>query len=357
MKTVSNSTSTLFCLLIVILIIIPNLSKCQMFISKPKEDIHHFFKEILNNCQMQNFDEAFNMAFELRKKQPNEPASIFSLIITYQTIMDTYRICWYENELDSLISCAIDVIEGRIEEDKIDGMNYFYYAMANGARSARFARHRKWFDAFKDSRRLKKNLEISLELNPDIYDAYYGLGLYNYWSSVKAKFLGFFVGDKKRGVEQIKLAIEKGQFMKTSALFGLMVIHIHKKQFDEALKICLQLHKKYPKNPTLTYRIGRIYEEFKGWEKAKNYFFHLHEILSNTKYKSISFLIDCYYHLANCEFYLDNYKAANNYCEKAILLEPSCDFSREMNGQYEKYPEIRMQIRELKKKLEIRLVN
>ena len=145
------------------------------------------------------------------------------------------RICWFENELDSLVDCAVVMIENRIKKNELNGMNYFYQAMAYGSRSARLARHRKWFEAFKDSRRLKKSLEKSLHLNPYFYDTYYGLGLYNYWSSVKAKFLGFFVGDKKKGVEQLKLAIEKSQFMQTNAMFGLMVIHIHKQQLSRFL--------------------------------------------------------------------------------------------------------------------------
>jgi tetratricopeptide (TPR) repeat protein len=244
------------------------------------------------------------------------------------------------------------MIENLIKADNTNELYFFYFAMAYGSRSSRFARQGLWFDAFKDSRKIKKNLKKTLECKPDFYDAYYGLGLYNYWSKVKAKFLGFFIGNKNKGISQIKLAISKGQFLQPNAMYGLLAIFIHQKQYKEALELSLKMHKKYANNPTLNYRIGRVYLEFNHWERAKTYFLKLFDILSNTEYHSTSFLIDCLFQLAKCEFYATNYQQSLNYCNEALQLEKKCVFSRERNGQYEKYPEIRINIRQLRKKLD-----
>jgi hypothetical protein len=74
----------------------------------------------------------------------------------------------------------------------------------------------------------RKHLLRCLELDPDMADAYLGLGLYNYYVdtlSAMAKFLRFFMGipggDKRVGLRQLELASAKGVLTPMEARFNM----------------------------------------------------------------------------------------------------------------------------------------
>jgi tetratricopeptide (TPR) repeat protein len=74
----------------------------------------------------------------------------------------------------------------------------------------------------------RKHLLRCLELDPDMADAYLGLGLYNYYVdtlSAAAKILRFFMGipggDKKEGLRQLETASTKGELTPVEARFNM----------------------------------------------------------------------------------------------------------------------------------------
>jgi tetratricopeptide (TPR) repeat protein len=74
----------------------------------------------------------------------------------------------------------------------------------------------------------RKHLLRCLELNPNMADAYLGLGLYNYYVdtlSAMAKVLRFFMGipggDKREGLRQLEIASTKGDLAQMEARFNM----------------------------------------------------------------------------------------------------------------------------------------
>jgi tetratricopeptide (TPR) repeat protein len=74
----------------------------------------------------------------------------------------------------------------------------------------------------------RKHLLRCLELDPDMADAYLGLGLYNYYVdtlSAMAKILRFFMGipggDKRVGLRQLEIASTKGELTQVEARFNM----------------------------------------------------------------------------------------------------------------------------------------
>jgi hypothetical protein len=74
----------------------------------------------------------------------------------------------------------------------------------------------------------RKHLLRCLELDPNMADAYLGLGLYNYYVdtlSALAKILRFFMGipggDKREGLRQLEIASTKGQLTQVEARFNM----------------------------------------------------------------------------------------------------------------------------------------
>lgn len=95
------------------------------------------------------------------------------------------------------------------------------------------------------------------QLDGDLTDAEFGLGLYNYYAdtlSGLAKFLSFFMGipggNKQEGIRQLNDDIARGVLTPDAARFYLAVsLHRFDQQYAEALRIITPLADKYPSNP------------------------------------------------------------------------------------------------------------
>lgn len=323
--------------------------------NSPNDDsqsLSNLVLQALEKNARQDFDGALALAVEVRHRFPNSPAAIFPLVAVYQITMETYRVRTYETQLDSLLGLAVDLAKTAIKKDKKNGRNYFYLGMVYGSRAALFSHSGEWLKAFRDGMKIKRNLLLAIAYSPQFFDPYYSLGVYNYWTSAKSKMLRVFADNRVEGIKQIKIAIEKAQFLRTTARYGLSAIYYNEKAYDAGLKLCEELYAEYPKNPTLSYRKGRILMEQEQWNAAKAAFEQLRSILNKATLQSLSYQMDCLYHLALCERELGNNEAAKALCETALELQEKCDFSKELSGFYQSHEDLRNWLRKLSKALE-----
>jgi tetratricopeptide (TPR) repeat protein len=103
----------------------------------------------------------------------------------------------------------------------------------------------------------RENLLRALALDPSLYDADMGLGLYNYYVdtlSTIARVLRFFMGipggSKEEGIRQLQLAMEHGQLTPALARYYLAVcLHHYDQKYEQALQVATPLVENYPENP------------------------------------------------------------------------------------------------------------
>ncbi|MFQ5866127.1 MAG: tetratricopeptide repeat protein [bacterium] len=346
--TVVVVAATGYCLLFL-------LNQAQAQEAEPDHTFYTLFEESLDKYHNEKYDEAIELAKKIRELYPDEPAGAFGLLVTYQTLMRNYRIRNFEAQYDSLLDLSIKLAKNALKKNKKEGQNYFYLGCAYGSRSIYYARRGKWMDAFKDGCKVMNNFRKSVAYSPQFYDAYYGLGLYKYWLGASAKllrFLSFSKDQRHEGIEQIKIAAEKGRFLKVDGMYGLLAVYFNEGQYEKALEISNQLYEKYPKNPTLLYRRGRIFQALQRWSQAKQSFENLYDLLRAAKYQSISYQIECLFQIAKCQYHLGHYLEARGLCQEAIRLEKYCDFSKEMDGPLEKFSEIKKQLHQLNDEIE-----
>lgn len=95
------------------------------------------------------------------------------------------------------------------------------------------------------------------QLDPDVADAEFGLGLYNYYVDTLsgiAKVLRFFMGvpggNKQDGIRQLEDDIAKGVLTPEAARFYLAInLHRYDQQYERALGVIGPLAEKYASNP------------------------------------------------------------------------------------------------------------
>ena len=92
------------------------------------------------------------------------------------------------------------------------------------------------------------------EDDPEYYDAYMTVGIYEYvvgsipWY---LKWMAFMVGargSKQDGLKYLKLASEKGQYVRVEAQLVQMVLYVREHRYTEALEIARDLDRRYPRN-------------------------------------------------------------------------------------------------------------
>ena len=103
-------------------------------------------------------------------------------------------------------------------------------------------------------RRAEKNAQRLLKVDPDACDAYLALGVGNYiigsLPAYKRVFLWFggIQGDRKRGMEQLRVAAIRGHYLRPLAKAMLALAAIRERQPDLARSLFADLNREYPEN-------------------------------------------------------------------------------------------------------------
>jgi tetratricopeptide (TPR) repeat protein len=125
--------------------------------------------------------------------------------------------------------------------------------------------------------RAREHLLRAVAKNPELADADFGLGLYNYYIdtlSAAARFLRFFMGipggSKKEGIRQLQRAIEVGVLVPPEARFYLAInLHNYDQQYERALEVIGPLVEKYPSNPLFQLARGDLFAKLGRTERAR----------------------------------------------------------------------------------------
>jgi hypothetical protein len=113
---------------------------------------------------------------------------------------------------------------------------------------------------------MRKHLLRCLELDPDMADAYTGLGLYNYYVdtlSAIAKILRFFMGipggDKRVGLRQLETAAAKSELTRVEARFYMAKnLRNYDRDYARAAEAAAPLTSEFPENPLFLLLAGDV---------------------------------------------------------------------------------------------------
>ena len=136
------------------------------------------------------------------------------------------------------------------------GEMHLYAGMADALAARLYSMKAEYRAAARAGVRARENFQAALALDPNLADAYTGLGLYNYYVdtlSVLAKALRFLMGipggTKEEGIRQLRLGMEQGQISGSLARFYLALnLFNYDQRYEDALKVIVPLTEKYPRN-------------------------------------------------------------------------------------------------------------
>ncbi len=123
----------------------------------------------------------------------------------------------------------------------------------------------------------KKAYEIQrgiLDEHPDFNDSYLTVGTYEYivgnlpWYIKWLATIAGYRGSERRGFEYLVRSAERGELSSTDARLLLMVLYVREEQYDYALDVATQLHRRYPENFVLHLNRAQILERMGHREES-----------------------------------------------------------------------------------------
>ena len=124
--------------------------------------------------------------------------------------------------------------------------------------------------AARDGKRIKQALERAIALDPDLDDAYFGIGLYQYYADVApaaAKVLRFLLmlpgGSKTEGMAHMKRARAQGKLLQGEADYQLQILYLwYEKRADLAVGLLESLRDRYPGNPLFAAQLADVEDRY-----------------------------------------------------------------------------------------------
>jgi predicted Zn-dependent protease len=196
------------------------------------------------------------------------------------TVLDAVTV-WWRIQLDprsrtldaaflTHVNGAIAATEAWTVREPSRAEAWFYLGAAYATRVQwRVLRNEK-LAAARDGKRIKESLERAVAIDPKLEDAYFGIGMYQYYADVApaaARFLRWLLllpgGDRARGLQQMLRTREHGVLLRGEADFQLQTIYLwYENQPLQALTLLERLHAKYPGNPLFALHIADVQDGY-----------------------------------------------------------------------------------------------
>ncbi len=160
----------------------------------------------------------------------------------------------FEKNVDRAVASAEAWIKGHPD----DPNGYLVLGGAYGMRSRLAVIQNRFLRALVDGRRAIKATRQANKIDPKYYDAYLGIGMWEYYADVFPRFVkvlgNFFLGgDRLAGIEHLKLAATKGHLVNVAAELLLIEVYTEDrfgaKNPKLALSMIESLRRRYPFSP------------------------------------------------------------------------------------------------------------
>ncbi|MGD0124780.1 MAG: hypothetical protein ABSF46_05430 [Terriglobia bacterium] len=227
----------------------------------------------MNRLMDGDFDAATEAFHQIQKSDPDSPLgyvleadeSWWKIYLTEGDLVEpdvfearTEAVTPYDNDFGRMDQLAINKAEARIKAHQDEALNYFYEGMAYGLRAQLEALRDHALATARAGKKLRSLSLNALKLDPNLNDAWFGVGLYNYFVDTLptyVKMLRFLIllpgGDRVEGLRQMRVAMDKGQLVPAEAKFHLAKNYSRAidRQYATSLEMFRQMQRQYPHNP------------------------------------------------------------------------------------------------------------
>ncbi|MFN0159477.1 MAG: tetratricopeptide repeat protein [Bacteroidota bacterium] len=291
--------------------------------------------DFVYNLEFENASREFDALVQLK---PGHPAGHFFLAMVqwWQILIDIDN-DQYDEKFHDALDGVVDLCDEMLEVNENDVTALFFKGGAIGFKGRLNAHRSEWLAAANAGRKALPIVQDASALDPNNYDILLGSGIYNYYAEVIPQEYAFvkplllFVpnGDKKKGIEQLTAAAERGKYASVEASYFLMQIyHQFERDFSKALGIAQTLNARFPANMLFHKYLGRCYVSLGNWPKVHEVF---GEISARARKDQRGYNVNTE---REAEYYLALYEMSQRAHDKALAHFYRCDeLSRQIDTE------------------------
>jgi len=173
----------------------------------------------------------------------------------------------YDTEFHRLNKLAIQKAEAQIRSHSDEARARLYEGLADALQARLEALRDHALGTARAGKKMRSLSLTALKLNPTLYDAYLGLGIYNYFEATLpgyVRMLRFLIrlpgGNRETGLQQLKTAAEKGELTWEEAQFhlGKNFSRDNERQYARSLEIFRTMMRNHPDNPLWRLLVGGL---------------------------------------------------------------------------------------------------
>ncbi len=236
----------------------------------------------INQIYNIEFDSAQKTFDLVQKDYPKHPAGkFFDAMIVWWKIMLDMNNEKYDEIFEDKLEDEIDFCDDLLDENDRNVDAIFFKGGSLGFRGRLYSIRKEWFNAALDGKDALPLVDEAYQIDPTNEDVKLGFGIYNYYAAaipekypfIKPAMIFFPKGDKKKGIEQLKLAARKAKYAAIEAKFFLLTLYYQfEENYDSALVYAKELTKQFPNNPIFEKYYGRIYIKKNNYKTGSKIF-------------------------------------------------------------------------------------
>ncbi len=255
------------------------------------KELREFARQGLDSLMDGDLDGAIKTFRDIQEKEPRSPlgylleaeAIWWKIYLSTAALLDPdlfdvapSAATPYDSHFRDLVNTGLSRAGALMRAERDSARNRFYQGMAY-ALDARLAGLRgQDLSTARSGKKMRADLLNALKIDPDLKDAYLGLGIYNYVLDtmptalkVLELLVGLQGGNRRAGLEQLQEAAEKGELTREEAKFYLAkyLSHPREAKYARSLELFQELSSAYPHNPlwplvaaSLRFKLGQVRE-------------------------------------------------------------------------------------------------
>jgi hypothetical protein len=219
----------------------------------------------------QGVDAVYRMQFDIAEKEfsqlrtlnPEHPYGHFGLALVIW-MRYTYGSEGTDQSLvpafNKQVKKTVKIGEAWVKLHPKDAEGWMALGAIRGLRARLLLADRHYIKAYLTGRNAMKSVRKAVKMDPDLVDAKLGVAMYDYYTDLYPHFVGVLAkivlrGNRKRGIELLKLIAEKGNYTRTAGKMLLIEIYNQDPFGDrnppEAVRLIKEVRTLYPKSAML----------------------------------------------------------------------------------------------------------
>lgn len=219
---------------------------------------------------------SFQKAVELDRESPTGYAFLaLAQLFSYETSFDPKEREKSQEAMIRYVGEAVARGEKRVGKNPRDGQAYFALTLAKIVKIRLALMQKSYFTVAQESANAWGYLEKTRAVDPNNYDNYFPMGLLHYHLDHLpgvTRFLSSLLitdGDQHKGIQELELAVQKGDLLRELAQAELSSVYINfEKQPAQALAMTLELKERFPRNYNFSFSLANILSDLGRFDEA-----------------------------------------------------------------------------------------